>query len=149
MNDKAFSNKYPGWDGLDLFRELLDKFHSDYRSGDKISLLYVISVCANGNLKIPEWAKNEINEALRKLRKYEVRTLDEAFNIKKEKGHLNALKKRSTIGPAIYERVIRLHAIKKPIDSQLFEEVGKEFNIGKTLASQYYYYFRDLYNKKA
>ncbi len=114
---------------------------AEFEAGDKNALLAAIHICATHCLVLPEWlAKAYISEYDKVLR-HEVGSWDDAFGRPFPKGkHLNAARKKREKAGEVWHRVRQLHDQGRPIDEALFEEIGKEFALGKTLVSEYYYY---------
>ena len=89
---------------------------------------------------MPHWIVNELNKSFRLWKEYHVKSLDEAFQITREKG-LHISSKRKILDKVI----IVIYLVNKrakngePIDEYLFECVGKELNISSALARKYYY----------
>ena len=121
---------------------LLDDGEKRFATGDRGSLLVAIWYCAKKRQPLPEWASKVFITAYESGVGGEVKSWDDVFGKPYPKGsNLNAIKKRLEKRGALTNR-IRQMKNKDPsiaIDVALFEKVGSEFGVGKTLANEYYY----------
>ncbi len=104
-------------------------------------VLACIRECLNHDLVAPEWLAKEFIRRYDAVLNCRAKSWDDpkAFGKPYKKGtNIAAQRKRRNLKWGVYSRVIAL-AKDSPIDEALFAIVGKEFNIGKTLASEYYY----------
>lgn len=126
------------WAAVIELREL----RAQYEAGDNVALLDAVHICAMNGLPMPAWcAQNYLNK-YRSVIGYKARTWDEAFGKAHPKNvQLSAKEKKRRLAGPVYLEVRRIRQAEPdtPIDASLFERVGKTFNIGKTLAEQYYY----------
>lgn len=126
------------WCGLNMLEEQRQLFEN----GDRFALMLAIRVCANHDLPLPEWVSRAYIRAFDRVLNYHSKSWDEVFGNPVPKGvHLSALRKRRKLMFGVFNRVHGLLSASPdmPIDEALFEKVGKEFNIGHSLASEYYY----------
>lgn len=122
----------------------LEKYKSAYEQGDQFSLMTAIRECADNKLPLPDWAAkafieayDTVNNAMSKSNSW-----DEVFGLPYSKHtRLPALQKKIKNIYSVWLDIKKAKAINPstPIDAALFESVGKKYNIGKTLASDYYY----------
>jgi hypothetical protein len=132
----------PNWYAIRELEALKDKFNS----GENSALLDAIFICARGIIPLPDWVADNYVERYKKILKFEVRTLDDAFGSPLDKGaNLNALNKKKNIALNIWSSVLIAAESGTAIDDELFEEVGKKYNVGKTLAKEYYGELKALY----
>ena len=120
----------------------LSACETDFRQGDKWSLMKAVYVSACEGAPMPPWAAAGIKAAYIAASRAEVRSWDELLGAPVEKGqHLEAVRKKARLMMPVVMRVREiLHSEPRtPIDQALFERVGGEFHICKTLASEYYY----------
>lgn len=111
-----------------------------FEAGDRNALLGAIRICANHDLVMPEWLARAFIRAYDKVLRHDVGSWDDAFGRPLPKGrHLNAARKKRNKAPAVWRRVRKLHEEGRAIDDLLFEDVGKELGLGKTLVSEFYY----------
>ena len=123
----------------DLFLEACRK---GFEGGNKWGLMQAIFVCANERVVLPEWAALAYSDAYESCRKGECKSWDDVFDRPYPKGTQHkAINRRMETMWSLFRRVqeIRSANPKTAIDAGLFEEVGKEFGIGKTLAQEFYY----------
>lgn len=112
-----------------------------FEAGDKAALLGAIRICANHDLVMPEWLARGFIRGYDKALRHEVGSWDDAFGRPFPKGkHLNAARKKRSKAPALWMKVRKMHEAGRAIDDGLFEEVGEEFGLGKTQASEFYYH---------
>lgn len=113
-------------------------------SGDGFEVLACIKRCVNHGLIAPLWLIKEFNKRYDAVLNAKAKSWDDdlSFGSPYKKGtHLNAIHKKRMYQYAVYNEIkIRLKEDPKPsIGDALFEEVGKKFNLGKTLVQEYYY----------
>lgn len=126
------------WVALDK----LDHLEREFRAGDRFALLHAIRVCMNHDLVSPPWVVREYIAAFDSVLNYRKGSWDDAFGRPNPKGsHLAKAQKRHVLLFEVYNRIreIRLMEPGTPIDDGLFERVGAELGIGKTLANELYY----------
>jgi len=71
---------------------------------------------------------------------YKVKSWDDVFGRPLEKGkRLKTERRNMEIASPIERRISDLHKAGKAIDKSLFAEVGKEFGVSGTIASELYY----------
>jgi hypothetical protein len=124
----------------------LETLERQYAAGDRFALLHAIRVCANHDLVIP------LRAALAYIRCFDAvltcRTdaWDDAFGRPYPPGmHIAKARQRRQLRFQIYNRVQAiLRSERTPIDEALFERVGDEFDIGKTLCNKLYYQAKKL-----
>ena len=113
---------------------------------DKYWVLTAIKICADSHLPLPDWVATAYSEAYDKIKNAEAKSWDSVFGHPYPKGaHLSALRKRVENAMPVWKEV-NSKLKKQPdtaIDEYLFEIVGKKFGVGKTLASEYYYFMEN------
>ncbi len=120
----------------------IDRCREAFQGGDKFELLHAIRECANHDLPLPDWAARAFISAYDTILNFKAKSWDDVLGAPIPKGaHLNVLRERRELKFGVLNRVheILARAPETPIDQYLFETVGKEFGIGKTLAAEYYY----------
>ena len=136
---------------MTMLEQFFEACGEDYKQGNKWALMQVIWVCAQKKIPLPEWATKEYILAYETAQSGKARSWDDLFDRPYPKGtHLNAVyKKHKTLWPLFwYVRKFLEENPNTPIDDCLFETVGQKFNIGKTLASEYYYEARECHKKE-
>jgi hypothetical protein len=119
----------------------LDVLEEKYKK-DKYYLMAAIRKCANHDLPLPAWVANAYISAYDKVFTAREKSWDDVFGNPYPKGaHLNAIRKKRKLKFAVLIEVNDILKMNpdKSIDDSLFEQVGKKFNLGKTLTSEYYY----------
>ena len=123
----------------EIAHKQLDEYRQQFEAGEADALFLALLFCAKYGLLMPDWLDWELHQVWHRFIKREADNLGDAFGITWPKGkHKSAYLKRRRLTFAVYSRVQEL-CRDKAIGDALFEEVGEEFNIGKTLASEYYY----------
>jgi len=111
-----------------------------FYSGNHIMLFYALYRCSLYAIPAPRWARYELQAGLHRYQNFEVKEFGEAFGISRPKGmNLNAEHKRVTSAFPLYQHIEDLRTQGKKVNEALFEEAGKRFHLGKTLAQEYYY----------
>ncbi|MDO9599539.1 MAG: hypothetical protein Q7J47_17610 [Azoarcus sp.] len=121
---------------------VLVAYGKQYAEGDKFALMAAISECARADLPLPEWAARAYLSAFQSVVGAKSKSWDKVFGEPYPKGtQLAPLAKKRNMKFAVWIRVNGILGSEPgvAIDTGLFERVGKEFNLGKTLASEYYY----------
>jgi hypothetical protein len=113
---------------------------------DESALLEAIFYCAMYSLPLPAWCAKSFFIKFLKVKNYKAKSWDEVFGYPHKKS-TNLCSKRKRLEKA-YKVYQKIKKIKKenpsiPIDSQLFDQVGLEFNLGKTLTEKYYYFLKN------
>lgn len=91
---------------------------------------------------MPEWAADAYVRGFEACRHGSAKSWDDVFGRPHAKGtSLKALMRRHKYQWPLVNRIREIRAADptRALDGSLFEEVGKEFDLGKTLASDYYY----------
>jgi hypothetical protein len=120
----------------------LDALQRQFSEGDKFALMQAIGVCANHGLVMPKWVARGYIKGYYAVLNCNTDSWDGAFGRPYRKGfHLGKARLRRELRFAVRNRIseIRIAEPKTPIDDGLFERVGKEFGIGKTLCNRLYY----------
>lgn len=125
---------------LDELKGFYDKTENGY------FVLVALSFCIQNGILIPDWAGWAFHKHWYRWIRYEVRTLDEAFNCQWPKGkHLDAARRKRELSLFVHERIKELNRQGQPIDQDLFEQVGKEFEISRERVREYYNYTQKFF----
>lgn len=118
----------------------IKQFEEAFNKGKGWALMLAICDCARCNLPLPDWVAKGYLRAYYKVVWCEEKSWDAVFGKPYPKGtNLKALKKKRELKTAVWNTIINIvKTSDTAIDSQLFERVGNKFNIGKTLAEEYY-----------
>lgn len=114
-----------------------------YLEGDKRAVLHGLNLSLHNSLPIPEWIKNAYVSAYNGINHYKEKNWDAVFGKPYPKNTvIKAKKKMRDLCWKVHDRVseIKNNNPDTPIDEYLFEQIGEEFDIKKTLASEYYYH---------
>lgn len=120
----------------------LEQLRAQYEQGEKFALMLAIRKCANHDLIMPRWVGAGYIRAFDTILNYRSKDWNEVFGCPIPKGeHLAALRKKRCLEYGVFNEIveIRQRDPSRAIDTGLFESVGEKFNIGKTLAEEYYY----------
>lgn len=136
----------------------LDKEWEAHEAGDKMALFGAIRLCANHDLPLPEWAARVFITGYDKVLNHLAASWDEAFGQPFPKGkHLAAARRNRMLRCAVWLKVKEITEQaspsgpgrpllrRPPIDVNLFERVGREFGINRTLASELYYQAKKMF----
>lgn len=116
-----------------------------YDQGDKSMILHCLFHCFMGQAQIPPWLAEAFLNAYDAKREYKIKSWDEVFGRPLKKGIRPERERRNRrIANDIYERVRERHSAGEPIEKSLFEAVGKDFGVGGTVASELYYWVREI-----
>jgi hypothetical protein len=112
-------------------------------SGDGFAVLACINQCVTHDLVAPEWLAYAFNRHYHRVLTCKVGSWDEAFGKPYPGRHLEKLRIRREKGVRVWLRIreLRQSESRPPIDDALFETVGAELGIGKTLCAELYYGF--------
>ena len=120
--------------------EILDILHERFDNGDKSALLYAIYHCLLMKRPLPEWLRLAFLHTYEAHARFEIRSWDEVFGRPVPKGtHLETEKQKAELRPLIILRVQALKTEGRPIDKNLFEEIGTELGISGSTAGDIYY----------
>jgi hypothetical protein len=126
-----------------LTARLVELARERFKAGDPAALLDAVDSCARAGMPMPPWLAEAFCERYARWARFEKEsaTLDAAFNVKRpKKMHIGKRELREWLRPRVVFAVLRLHRDGgAPIDQQLFDIVGEEFNISGGQASKIYY----------
>lgn len=128
------------------FLEIFEKFEKRFKEGDTFALMEALATGLGLRVRMPEWVRDEYLEVYQKVSSYEVASWDDVLGRRVPIGkHLTAARKRNKLCGEIFINVMMIKAEGEnvPTDERLFAEVGAKFNIGKTLASEYFYHYKN------
>jgi len=112
----------------------------EFVAGDKSKLLFAIHACLDLGRPMPEWVRVAFLCAYQAAERFEIRSWDEVFGRPVPKGtHLKPNKRDAALPLIIVEQVEALRAEGRKICKDLFKEIGKEWGISATRASEIYY----------
>lgn len=120
----------------------IEQLRRQFEMGDEFALLQAVAKCAQHGLLMPPWLSEKYLQQYRKVVHAHVGTWDEAFGRPYPKGkHIAKLRQRRDLRFVVYNEIrARLHAAPETaIDDALFESVGSNFQIKKTLCNELYY----------
>jgi hypothetical protein len=127
---------------MDMTAPFLDGCKEQFDKGNKWALMQAIYVCAVEKIPLPIWAAQAYEIAFKAAEKGNAKSWDDVFGKPYPSGtHLHKIVKRHAILWPLYQRAKEIvqGPPKRAVDESLFEDVAREFHIGKTLASEYYY----------
>lgn len=115
------------------------KLHDE---GDKRAHLHALHLSLFHNLPTPLWITKAFTKSYNDINHFNAKGWDDVFGQPYPKStNINSRRKMRSLCLKVYDRVKEIISKnpKTAIDVKLFEEVGKEFAIGRTLATKYYY----------
>lgn len=111
-----------------------------FASGEQMALFAAIRICAAHEMVLVDWVAEAFISRYDAVLNFRSKSWDDAFGKPYKKGlNLASARKKRTIAPAVGLEIVNRRMRGAVIDEALFEEVGKQFNIGKTLCSEYWY----------
>jgi hypothetical protein len=130
-------------DTLDQLRALYEgKNQADHKAAIPTGLAY----CIANNLPIPPWLGTAFCDACRKVSSYDRPSWNDVFGEPVLKGQrLYTLRRNSRIREPLWKRIQERRAAGAAITKELFAEVGAEFGLGATVASDIYYENKELF----
>ncbi len=140
-----FNLKGPYWKWVGLHQ--LDDLEERFVKGEKFALMEALYICSSSDLPIPDWAAKAYTKCFNQVRWAYVGSWDEAFGRPFEKGtHVAKIRRHDRLKVEVY---IKLRRYLKnnpdvPIDEHLFELIGKEVGISRSLANKLYYEGKDF-----
>jgi hypothetical protein len=118
----------------------LERQQLQYEQGYKRALLYGLDYCLMNNVQAPMWIKQGLSNAMNAAGAYQIKSWDEVFGEILPKGKRIATERRKAeISWDLFSRIQDLHKAGEAIDEKLFEKVGRDFGVGKTVAAELYY----------
>lgn len=117
LNDKDAVLRYAYSIQIEASRESIE-------AGDGDALLDAVRDACLGKMEMPDWLAARVIRAIRRYTHYEVRTLDEAFCVKK-RVKFAARQKKLQHGLKIYLEVCALNSVDISITQELFSAIGK------------------------
>lgn len=107
---------------------VLDNYRLKFESGDKSALLEAVGHCAAYKIILPDWVAWHYTHSFSRWHELEVRTLDEAFEMKRPKSFNIAKERRiQTKSFDIAFKVIEKRKTGIAFDNGLADEIGKLF----------------------
>ncbi|MGK7059827.1 hypothetical protein BjapCC829_24765 [Bradyrhizobium barranii] len=118
----------------------IEGFRRRFEAGDPKALLEALDLFCRSGDKMPLWMREALIARLDPFLRYEIKSLDQAFDVERKRERISSRKMRLALQPAVAWEVITLHREENlPIDNALFERVGKKFNISMGTARDFYY----------
>lgn len=138
QNSPTFSDQY---EAVKRVRKLRERIESN-SEGAGFDVLYCVMLCGTNNLVMPEWLSCAFNQRYYAVSKFRALSWDDELSFGKpypKSTSLKATSKKMRLIPKVWLAVGAALEEGSKIDASLFESIGKNLNIGKTLADDYYY----------
>lgn len=121
----------------------LERLRVGFLEGSKAAMLEAVSLCAWHDLMMPDWLARGFLNAYRSVTlNYEAATWDAVFGAPNVGVHLEDARRRRRLGPQVWLAVNKLRQEGRATDDLLFEDVGDQVGVKKSLAKQLYYAFQ-------
>ena len=118
----------------------LDGYKLKVDSGNSLAIISAFRYCIMNDLDIPYWLGDSFMVVTNKFFSLECKGLDEAFGTEWPKGlHIKSARKKRKYKFAVYNFITLQHDKGNPIDENMFERAGAEFNLSASTARDYYY----------
>jgi hypothetical protein len=120
--------------------DLLELMHEFYKLGNKSVIPAGLEYCMANNRLIPPWLATAFRAAYKQVEMSEVSSWDDVFGRPLKKGQRLATKRRNKrIAEPLFRAIRERHETGAAISKDLFAEVGAEFGVSGTVASDIYY----------
>jgi len=124
--------------------ETLENLRREFEAGDKFRLIAAIAFCARHQLVMPEWVASAFLPGANQWLRHEVKALGDALDVAWSKGMQQpAARQKKELMWSVFNKIEELRCTPanrygNPLDDGLFEKVGVEFGIKKTVTKEYY-----------
>jgi hypothetical protein len=111
-----------------------------FKAGDPKALLEAIDYCARSGSAMPLWLGEAVCARFDSWFRYEVKSLDQAFDVERKGERISNRQSRERLKPRVAWEVSRLHREENlPVDETLFDLVGRTFGVSMRTARAIYY----------
>ena len=120
----------------------IKKSKTSYDGGNKFSLMHAIKLCAKHKVALPDWVAEKYIVAIENLEAGRSKSYDKVFTLPYAKGrHVVNIHEKTITRMNIWSCITQTKRDdpNTAIDVGLFEQIGKKYGVGATLASKYYY----------
>ena len=123
----------------DLARRFQEKGRELYEAGDKSEFMRCLFWCIRSDEPIPPWLKEALEQIMADRRSGKFKSWDEPFGKPLGNKHQATVRRDAKVIVPLFDRVRELSESGRALNKELFDEVGKEFGVGGTVASELYY----------
>lgn len=109
-----------------VFLDWIEAEKERIEAGDGDALLRALLDVCMSDAPMPNWLTFHVAQAIRRYTHMHVRTLDEAFNVKKRTS-FTKLSKRRRYGLRIYFEVCALHSVGVSISNELYKAIAETY----------------------
>lgn len=130
----------------EIVQESLSELKEQYIGGEKGALTQAIFECFTSRIAVPKWVRFEFARAYYSVKEFSSDSWDEHFGRPVEKGKQKAaLKKRFEKAGFLHSEVFRILEEDPTLglDDEVMVIVAEKFGIKKSLAWEYYKYYKD------
>ena len=110
----------------EVYQEWIESQHERIEAGDGDALLSALLDVCLSDAPMPHWLSVHVASAVRRYTHMHVKTLDEAFGVKKRVGFAR-LSKRRRYGMRIYFEVCALHSVGVAISKDLYKAIAEQY----------------------
>lgn len=121
------------------WNESLPKLQQAYKQAADPKILFkAIELCLNRGLPVPRWCAQEFANSWRKVERYEVRTLDEAFDYSNKGVNLHDARRRMRLADKVaIDAIFRIEDGES--SESVLREIASEVNVSYECARKWYY----------
>lgn len=122
-----------------ILDDTLEQIMRDYYQGNRIQLFHAIIHCARYGIVLPPYIRHEVEEAFRRYTSGDAWSLEDAFDIHRPvRMHKEAERDRVTKAYRVYLEVERRRNNGDGLGPELYEHVGRSFNVSGSTARRYH-----------
>jgi hypothetical protein len=121
---------------------MLEDAEARFMKGDRSGLWLAILATAAGREALPEWARQGLRLALRRLNEGKAADLNEVFGWNNRRGNHKTARASSSkyrrLAPEILQKLIAHRKAGKALTAVEFEDIGEGFGVGRSTVQRVY-----------
>lgn len=142
MNDRPLTFATMPKDVREAVLIEMEELHARYDAGDQMALMTAIARSAMYDMALPNWTADAYMSGYHAVTQRRAGSWDDVFGDPVPKGRrLSRLRQHRSLQPKVMGAIKAILDINPstPIDDQLFERVGDQLGVGKTLVKKIWY----------